>query len=103
MHTISPPQIPSEYAEVTQTILPKNNHQVAPPEPYATVTLQRGAQSDDSCVKCSASPSSSEYNAPVREPLNICDVLPPPPNHVSLMENPFRHFTNVLPNVELNF
>lgn len=81
MHTISPPQIPSEYAEVTQTILPKNIHQAAPPEPYATVTLQRGAQSDDSCVKCSASPSSSEYNAPVREPLNICDVLPPPPNH----------------------
>lgn len=45
------------------------------------VTLQRGAQSDDSCVKCSASPSSSEYNAPVRESLNICDVLPPPPDH----------------------
>lgn len=45
------------------------------------MTLQRGAQSDDSCVKCSASPSSSEYNAPVREPLNICDVLPPPPEH----------------------
>lgn len=44
--------------------------------------MQRGAQSDDSCVKCSASPSSSEYNAPVvREPLNICDVLPPPPDH----------------------
>lgn len=44
------------------------------------MTLQRGgAQSDDSCIKCSASPSSSEYNAPVREPLNICDVLPPPP------------------------
>lgn len=51
------------------------------PEPYATVTLQRGAQSDDSCVKCSTSPSSSEYNAPVRESLNICDVLPPPPDH----------------------
>lgn len=44
--------------------------------------MQRnGAQSDDSCIKCSASPSSSEYNAPIREPLNICDVLPPPPDH----------------------
>lgn len=57
------------------------NLQSAPPEPYATVTLQRGAQSDDSCIKCSASPSSSEYNAPVREPMNLCDVLPPPPDH----------------------
>lgn len=84
MHTIAPPQMPSEYAEVTQTMMPKLNPQLqqsAPPEPYATVTLQRGAQSDDSCIKCSASPSSSEYNAPVREPLNLCDVLPPPPDH----------------------
>lgn len=115
MHIISsPPQMPSEYAEVTQSILPKthhhshqhqqqhqqhhqqqhqqqqhhqhynmlNNQQAAPPEPYATVTLQRGAQSDDSCIKCSsASPSSSEYNAPVREPVNLCDMLPPPPDH----------------------
>lgn len=42
-----------------------------------------GAQSDDSCIKFSASPSSSEYNAPIheRQPLNICDVLPPPPDH----------------------
>lgn len=82
MHSIAPPpQIASEYAEVTQTMMPKIINISAPPEPYATVTLQRGAQSDDSCVKCSASPSSSEYNAPVREPLNICDVLPPPPDH----------------------
>lgn len=84
MHIISPPQVQSEYAEVTQSILPKQmpmNMQSAPPEPYATVTLQRGAQSDDSCIKCSASPSSSEYNAPVREPMNLCDVLPPPPDH----------------------
>lgn len=46
--------------------------------------MQRsGAQSDDSCIKFSASPSSSEYNAPIqeRQPLNICDVLPPPPDH----------------------
>lgn len=61
--------------------MPKQKCISAPPEPYATVTLQRGAQSDDSCVKCSASPSSSEYNAPVREPVNLCDVLPPPPDH----------------------
>lgn len=84
MHSIAPPpppQISSEYAEVTQTIMPKIINQAAPPEPYATVTLQRGAQSDDSCIKCSASPSSSEYNAPVREPMNLCDVLPPPPDH----------------------
>lgn len=82
MHSIAPPpQMASEYAEVTQAIIPKQNQMSAPPEPYATVTLQRGAQSDDSCIKCSASPSSSEYNAPVREPLNLCDVLPPPPDH----------------------
>lgn len=90
MHSVIPPNpnhTSSEYAEVTQ-IMPilKTGLVSAPPEPYATVTLQRGvggggAQSDDSCVKCSASPSSSEYNAPVREPLNICDVLPPPPDH----------------------
>lgn len=89
MHSVIPPNQnhsinQSEYAEVTQ-IMPivKTNLVSAPPEPYATVTLQRGggAQSDDSCVKCSASPSSSEYNAPLREPLNICDVLPPPPDH----------------------
>lgn len=45
--------------------------------------MQRGAQMDDSSVKCSTSPSSSEYNAPIREPVNICDVLqlPPPPDH----------------------
>lgn len=86
MHSVIPPNqnhTSSEYAEVTQIMPIKSNLVSAPPEPYATVTLQRGggAQSDDSCVKCSASPSSSEYNAPVREPLNICDVLPPPPDH----------------------
>lgn len=81
MHSVATPsQMASEYAEVTQTMQPKIiNTSVL--EPYATVTLQRGAQSDDSCVKCSTSPSSSEYNAPVRESLNICDVLPPPPDH----------------------
>lgn len=73
----------SEYAELTNhhngtAKIMNNSH----PEPYATVTLQRGGQtSDDSCVKCSASPSSSEYNAPVREPLNLQDMLPPPPDH----------------------
>lgn len=85
-HSVIPPNVnhtSSEYAEVTQIMPIKASLVSAPPEPYATVTLQRGggAQSDDSCVKCSASPSSSEYNAPVREPLNICDVLPPPPDH----------------------
>lgn len=96
MHSVMPPNQnhinQSEYAEVTQIMPTKASLISAPPEPYATVTLQRGgggggiiggggAQSDDSCVKCSASPSSSEYNAPVREALNICDVLPPPPDH----------------------
>lgn len=81
MHSVATPsQMASEYAEVTQTMQPKIIN-TSVPEPYATVTLQRGAQSDDSCVKCSTSPSSSEYNAPVRESLNICDVLPPPPDH----------------------
>lgn len=81
MHSVATPsQMASEYAEVTQTMQPKIIN-TSVPEPYATVTLQRGAHSDDSCVKCSTSPSSSEYNAPVRESLNICDVLPPPPDH----------------------
>lgn len=84
-HSLAPPSQSSEYAEVTQMGMPvKINPNLAPPEPYATVTLKRnggGAQSDDSCVKCSASPSSSEYNAPMREPINICDMLPPPPDH----------------------
>lgn len=43
------------------------------------VTLKCGSQSDDSCMKRSSTPSSVEYN--VREPINICDVLPPPPDH----------------------
>lgn len=83
MHSIAPSsiQLNSEYAEVTPTTMPKIINDSGPPEPYATVTLQHGAQSDDSCVKCSSSPMSSEYNAPIREPLNICDVLPPPPDH----------------------
>lgn len=87
MHSVIPPNQnhinQSEYAEVTQIMPTKASLISAAPEctPYATVTLQRSNQSDDSCVKCSASPSSSEYNAPVREPLNICDVLPPPPDH----------------------
>lgn len=74
----------SEYAELTNhqngtAKILNNSH----PEPYATVTLQRGGgqTSDDSCVKCSQSPSSSEYNAPLREPLNLQDMLPPPPDH----------------------
>lgn len=87
---------PSEYAEVTAINVPKINS--SPPEPYATVTLQRNgirgeagimngtlgpsmSMSDDSCRKCSNSPSSSEYNAPIRMPMNICDMLPPPPDH----------------------
>lgn len=83
-HSLAPPAA-SEYAEVTPT-----NHlqkpplpNSAPPEPYATVTLQRGTSgaSDDTCAKCSASPSSSEYNAPMREPMNLCEMLPPPPDH----------------------
>uniref|UniRef100_A0A1B0CVQ8 Neural cell adhesion molecule l1 n=2 Tax=Lutzomyia longipalpis TaxID=7200 RepID=A0A1B0CVQ8_LUTLO len=83
-HSLAPPAA-SEYAEVTPT-----NHlqkpplpNSAPPEPYATVTLQRGTSgaSDDTCAKCSASPSSSEYNAPLREPMNLCEMLPPPPDH----------------------
>lgn len=86
-----PPHISAEYAEVRPTIMQSINQQLGPPEPYATVTLQRNGiggigistqQSDDSCIKCSLSPSSSEYNAPVlRETLNLCDVLPPPPDH----------------------
>lgn len=69
------------------------------PEPYATVTLQRGAQSDDPCVQhrpyqdqnilICFDPSQNRSkcfdtdkdDAPVRESLNICDVLPPPPDH----------------------
>lgn len=93
MHSISPPnQIASEYAEVAQ-IMPKPINTSAPPEPYATVTLQRGAQSDDSCIKCSASPSSSEYNAPVREPINLCDSLPPPPDHPYTAYKPPNNMT----------
>lgn len=90
-HSLGPPPS-SEYAEVAHAglgigigITTKINPILAPPEPYATVTLKRGGgggtQSDDSCVKCSNSPSSSEYNAPVREGINICDMLPPPPDH----------------------
>lgn len=77
-----PPHISADYAEVRPTMM--QSQPLGPPEPYATVTLKRngiGAQSDDSCVKCAISPSSSEYNAPIREPLNLCDVLPPPPDH----------------------
>lgn len=84
MHSIAPPpsHLNAEYAEVAPTVISKILSNSDPPEPYATVTLQHGAiQSDDSCIKCSISPSSSEYNAPIREPLNICDVLPPPPDH----------------------
>lgn len=85
MHSLAAPiaaQMTSEYAEVAPAVNSKILNNCEPPEPYATVTLQHGGiQSDDSCVKCSLSPSSSEYNAPIREPLNICDVLPPPPDH----------------------
>lgn len=88
-HTLAPSsnniQHSSEYAEVTnQSGLPivKLNTNSAPPEPYATVTLKRnGQQIEETCNKCSSSPSSSEYNAPTREPLNLCDILPPPPDH----------------------
>ncbi|XP_031639876.1 uncharacterized protein LOC116351869, partial [Contarinia nasturtii] len=77
----------SEYAEVTQ-IMPKKNLPSVPPEPYATVTLQRGTQSDDSCIKCSTSPSSSEYNSPmIRE---SCDVLPLPPQPPSPLDHPYH-------------
>ncbi|XP_055853853.1 roundabout homolog 3-like [Episyrphus balteatus] len=87
-----PPSAPqSEYAELTTVNMPKLSiGQSAPPEPYATVTLQRGAGGGmgiglssiaDDCRKCSASPSSSEYNAPIRMPMNMCDMLPPPPDH----------------------
>lgn len=86
----------SEYAEVTNS---------APPEPYATVTLQRaigGNHSDDSCLKNStSSPSSSEYNAPVHEQsVNYCDTMLPkmhqehtyeaykPPNNMTIRTNP---------------
>lgn len=92
-HTLAPSQPiqqPSEYAELQNVVPPphKINATSTPPEPYATVTLKRNTagsqQSDDSCVKCSNSPSSCEYNAtPIiqREPINLCDILPPPPDH----------------------
>ncbi|GAB0099022.1 hypothetical protein DMENIID0001_148420 [Sergentomyia squamirostris] len=87
-HSLAPPAA-SEYAEVTPTghLQKPPLPTTAPPEPYATVTLQRGGggtsggNSDDTCAKCSASPSSSEYNAPMREPMNLCEMLPPPPDH----------------------
>jgi roundabout, axon guidance receptor 2 len=79
-HSLGPAPA-SEYAELTHNGIHKINTS-APPEPYATVTLQRGGgTSDESCVKCSASPSSSEYNAPFREPININEMIPPPPDH----------------------
>lgn len=91
-HTLAPSQATqqhtSEYAEVSnQSGLPtvKLNPTTAPPEPYATVTLKRNGQQiqqiEETCNKCTGSPSSSEYNAPAREPLNLCDILPPPPDH----------------------
>lgn len=70
----------SEYAELTNHTAANHNGSAkilnnVHPEPYATVTLQRGGGiSDDSCVKCSASPSSSEYNAPLREPVNFLSI-----------------------------
>ncbi|ETN65072.1 neural cell adhesion molecule 1, partial [Anopheles darlingi] len=115
-HSLDPPST-SEYAELTNNTMPSQQQQQQqqqgkggmmmmggsiPPEPYATVTLQRGGMmtlgglgggvgnmgpptlSEESCMKCSNgnSPvSSNEYNAPMREPINISDVLPPPPDH----------------------
>ncbi|XP_065083087.1 roundabout homolog 2-like isoform X1 [Ochlerotatus camptorhynchus] len=81
-HSLDPPST-SEYAELTNnTQSLKPNNCVLPPEPYATVTLQRGGTiSEEPCMKCANSPVSSEYNAPLREPINISDVLPPPPDH----------------------
>lgn len=81
-HSLDPPST-SEYAELTNnTHSLKPNNCVPPPEPYATVTLQRGGTiAEESCMKCANSPVSSEYNAPLREPINISDVLPPPPDH----------------------
>ncbi|XP_058065416.1 protein sax-3-like [Anopheles bellator] len=120
-HSLDPPST-SEYAELTNNTMPsvqQQQQQVGgklmmmgpgnlPPEPYATVTLQRGGMmtlgglggpppppppvggmggptlSEESCLKCSngnSPASSSEYNAPMREPINISDVLPPPPDH----------------------
>lgn len=93
--THSLPQI-SEYAELTNHngTVKMLNTQSSHPEPYATVTLQRGGGiSDDSCVKCSASPSSSEYNAPIREPLNLQDMLPPPPDHPYGSYRPINNIT----------
>ncbi|XP_001849919.2 roundabout homolog 2 [Culex quinquefasciatus] len=78
-HSLDPPST-SEYAELTNNTQNIKNNTCIPPEPYATVTLQRGGTvSEESCMKCS--PVSSEYNAPLREPINISDVLPPPPDH----------------------
>lgn len=74
--------MPTEYRDNTMTKpLSKSNFQTVPPEPYATVTLQRNIQLDETFAKCASSPNSSEYNVPVRVPLNLCDVLPPPPDH----------------------
>uniref|UniRef100_A0AAG5DL88 Roundabout n=1 Tax=Anopheles atroparvus TaxID=41427 RepID=A0AAG5DL88_ANOAO len=112
-HSLDPPST-SEYAELTNNTMPSSQQMGKlmnnlaggniPPEPYATVTLQRGGMmtlgglgghggpgggmgptlSEESCLKCSngnSPASSSEYNAPMREPINISDVLPPPPDH----------------------
>ncbi|XP_037909107.1 roundabout homolog 1-like [Hermetia illucens] len=64
-----------------QTLPPKPPiRQPSPPEPYATVTLQRRTHSDgNSFFKNTASPSSSDYNDSMRIPPNLCDVPPPPP------------------------
>ncbi|XP_055589281.1 roundabout homolog 2-like [Uranotaenia lowii] len=80
-HSLDPPST-SEYAELTNNTQQMKSNNCIPPEPYATVTLQRGGTiSEESCMKCANSPVSSEYNAPMREPINISDVLPPPPDH----------------------
>uniref|UniRef100_A0A1S4H8Q1 Uncharacterized protein n=1 Tax=Anopheles gambiae TaxID=7165 RepID=A0A1S4H8Q1_ANOGA len=107
-HSLDPPST-SEYAELTNNTMQSQTMGKMmmgggsiPPEPYATVTLQRGGMmtlgglggpngggmgptlSEESCLKCSngnSPTSSNEYNAPMREPINISDVLPPPPDH----------------------
>lgn len=94
----------SEYAEVSSIKITKINNGLSQLEPYATVTLpendcrstlkecandklnlkisnnecyQTNQTSDDSYQKCDISPSSSGYNAPI----DLCDVLPPPPSY----------------------
>ncbi|XP_053679217.1 receptor-type tyrosine-protein phosphatase S-like [Anopheles nili] len=111
-HSLDPPST-SEYAELTNNTIPSQTMGKMmmgggsiPPEPYATVTLQRGGMmtlgglgglngpnggggmgptlSEESCLKCSngnSPASSNDYNAPMREPINISDMLPPPPDH----------------------